>query len=95
MRRAIAIIAGVLLSAPAFADREPTPAERERIEQVLRAEGYVSWEEIELDDGVWEIDDARTVDGREYDLKLDPETLGILDIDEEFSVERLRGAITR
>ncbi len=95
MTRAIIILAAMLIGAPAFADREPTPAERERIEEVLRAEGYVSWEEIELDDEVWEIDDARSADGREYDLKLDPATLAILEVDEELTIERLRDAVTR
>lgn len=88
-------LALMLAASPALADRAPMPAERERIEAVLRAEGFVSWEEIELDDGVWEVDDARTAEGREYDLKLDSDTLAILDVDEEFSLERLRDAITR
>jgi len=62
---------------PALADREPTPEERARIEQVLRAEGFTAWDDIELDDDVWEVDDARDADGREYDLKLDPTTFRI------------------
>jgi hypothetical protein len=34
--------------------------------------GFVSWEEIEREDGgrVWEVDDARLADGTKYDRKL-------------------------
>lgn len=59
-------------------DRAPTAEERAQIEAVLRDAGYVSWEEIEFDDGLWEVDDARAADGREYDLKLDPNTLAVV-----------------
>ncbi len=68
-----------LACALALADRAPTPEERSRIESVLRAEGFSRWDDIELDDGVWEVDDAVGPDGREYDLKLDPNTLAILE----------------
>ncbi len=75
MSRRILAFAAVLALAPAAAiaddDRAPTPEERAQIEQVLRAEGYTRWDEIELDDGVWEVDDAIGADGREYDLELD------------------------
>ena len=68
-----------LAATPALAsDRPPTEAERTAIEKVLREQGYVSWEEIEFDDGRWEVDDARTRNGLEYDLKLDPRTLAII-----------------
>jgi hypothetical protein len=59
-------------------DRAPTDDERSRIEATLRGSGFVSWEEIEFDDGRWEVDDARGQDGREYDLKLDPATFEIV-----------------
>jgi hypothetical protein len=32
---------------------------------------------MELDDGVWEVNDAWAADGRKYDLKLDPNSLQI------------------
>ena len=51
-------------------DRAPTDEERAQIEQMLRGEGFTRWDDIELDDGVWEVDDAVGSDGREYDLKL-------------------------
>lgn len=76
----------VLAAGPAAADddRPPTPQERAAIEKVLRAEGFVSWEEIELDDDrpqrqpVWDVDDARGEDGKAFDLKLEPGTLKVL-----------------
>jgi hypothetical protein len=67
------------VAAPAWADRPPTAEERERIETQLRALGFTSWEEIELDDGYWEVDDAIGPDGIEYDVKLHPETLAVVE----------------
>lgn len=76
-RMTVALCGAALLTLPAFSamadDREPTTEERTRIEAALRDGGYTSWEEIELDDGRWEVDDARHTDGHEYDLKLDME----------------------
>ena len=40
--------------------------------------GVVSWDEIEWDDGLWEVDDARRADGSQYDLKLHPHTLMVV-----------------
>jgi Peptidase propeptide and YPEB domain len=71
-------LAFLLTTQPARADRAPTPEERARIEQALRSLGFQSWEEIELDDGLWEVDDAKHTDGKEYDLKLDPATLRVV-----------------
>lgn len=76
---ALALPASLILTAPALAnDRPPTPSERAAIEKVLKSAGYVFWEEIEFDDGRWEVDDASAANGREYDLKLDPKTLKIV-----------------
>jgi len=36
----------------------------------LRANGFVSWREIERDDGKWEVEDARHRNGRVYDLDI-------------------------
>jgi hypothetical protein len=66
---------------PAWADRAPTPEERTRIEAALRSAGFQRWEEIELDDGRWEVDDAVGADGREHDLKLNPDTFAIVERD--------------
>jgi hypothetical protein len=63
-------------------DRAPTPSERAAIEAFLRAQGYTRWEEIELDDGKWEVDDAIAADGKEYDLKLSVNPLAIIKRDD-------------
>ncbi|AMK23161.1 hypothetical protein K426_11095 [Sphingobium sp. TKS] len=79
-----AVIAGTTFVAatPALADRAPTAQERTAIEAVLKANGFASWEEIELDDDGprWEVDDARTTNraAGKFDLKLTPETLQIV-----------------
>lgn len=70
----------VFLAMPALADRAPSSQEQAAIERVLRASGFLQWEEIELDDDGprWEIDDARARDGRRYDVELDPRTMRIV-----------------
>jgi len=47
---------------------------------MLRTEGFTRWGKIELDDDddVWEIDDARASDGHRYDLRIHPDTLEII-----------------
>lgn len=75
--------AALALLAPVDDDRPPTSQERAAIEAKLRAEGFVRWDDIELDDGLWEIDDARSADGREYDLKLRPGSLEVVRRDPE------------
>jgi Peptidase propeptide and YPEB domain len=74
----LALAAGALYSGQVFADRPPTPDERQKIEKILRSEGFTSWGLIELDDGLWEVDNARASDGLAYDLKLRPDTLEIV-----------------
>lgn len=86
---AVATMLAVTMSAtPALAnDRAPTADERTAIEEKLQSLGYVSWEEIELDDdsprhaAKWEIDDARKANGERYDVELEPETLRVLEED--------------
>lgn len=72
--------ASLFAAAPAFAeDRAPNADERTKIEAALKADGFTTWGDIELDDGrVWEIDDARHSDGKEYDVDIDPATYAIL-----------------
>jgi hypothetical protein len=76
------VLAALAMSAaaasPSLADRAPTAHERAKIEQMLRSEGFTSWDEIELDDDGWEVDDAKGSNGREYELKLDRDTLRII-----------------
>lgn len=80
--KTIATITALLLAASpaAAADRPPTQAERAAVERVLRAGGFVSWEEIELDDDGprWEVDDARVANGTRYDVKIDPRSMRIV-----------------
>ncbi|MBU2532291.1 MAG: PepSY domain-containing protein, partial [Alphaproteobacteria bacterium] len=78
-------LAPVLLSlamlAPTIAmadDRPPTAEERTAIETKLTELGFTKWEEIELDDGKWEIDDALHNDGKKYDVDLAPQSLNLL-----------------
>jgi len=80
---AVAAIGSVsLLATAALADRPPNARERAALERVLRANGFVSWEEIELDDDgpYWEVDDARTRNRRDgkYDLKIAPRSMKIV-----------------
>jgi hypothetical protein len=75
---AFATIVAALIALPVHADEEAGPEDRARITEALRAAGYESFEEVEFDDGVWEVDDAVGSDGREYDLELDPDTLEII-----------------
>jgi hypothetical protein len=77
----LVLAAGVLVPGQVLADRAPSPEERSRIETMLRGEGFTRWGKIELDDDdhLWEVDDAYASDGRRYDLKLDPDTLAIIE----------------
>ena len=69
---------GGLLPHAALAGRAPTDAERKAIGIELKAHGFVSWGEIELDDGLWEVDDAKSQSGLEYELYVEPETYTIV-----------------
>ncbi len=81
----IAALSMLFLSTPALADRAPNAEEAEKLAARLNSLGYVSWEEIELDDDgpYWEIDDARKQDGSRWDIKLSPDTLEIIELDRE------------
>ena len=78
----IALLAGgsalSVATGQAWADRPPSPMERRAIENSLREQGFIRWGQIELDDGKWDVDDARTSDGARYDLELDPKTFRIV-----------------
>jgi len=71
----------LLAGAPAaHADDRPSPEERSRIEASLRQLGFVSWGDIEREDGGrrWEVDDARMPDGTKYDLELASDDLRVI-----------------
>jgi hypothetical protein len=78
---AAALLIAATTAAPALSDddRAPTPEERERIEAALRGAGYTSWEEIDMDDGQWDVDDARRGDDpHEYDVHLAPDSYEVV-----------------
>jgi hypothetical protein len=58
-------------------DRRMGSGDLSQLESVLRDAGYTSWEEIEREDGGFEIDDALGPDGRERDLWVDGRTFEI------------------
>lgn len=75
-------LAGILalpLAASADDDRFPTSEELGQIESSLNGAGYTSWDDIEFDDGLWEVDDARKDSGRqEFEVKVDPDSYEIV-----------------
>ncbi len=80
---ALIMTAGV--SAPALADRAPTGPELTKIEASLKNMGYTTWESIEMDDDqtVWEVDNAKLADGTVHDLKLSTDALTVVEKDPE------------
>ncbi len=86
MRRLmIAAIAMALPTGHALADRQPNDEELGDLTAELEKSGYVSWEEIELDDDgpYWEVDDARRSDGSRWDLKLSVDKFTVIKKDRE------------
>ena len=77
---ALALGLSTLIASPALADddRPPTAEERTKIEEVLKAEGFTAWKEIEFDDNRWEIDDATHSDGKVYDLYLSGKDMSVV-----------------
>lgn len=75
---AAAILAFAVPVGASADDRRPEGAELAAITDALVAQGYSSWDGIEWDDGMWEVDDAKLSDGREYDLEVDPNTLQVV-----------------
>ena len=76
----VAILGTAALAAPALADRAPNATERASLERVLKIAGFIDSEEIELDDDalIWEVDDARARDGRQFEVEIDPRTMKIV-----------------
>ncbi|GJD34492.1 PepSY domain-containing protein [Methylobacterium aerolatum] len=76
---AFAALALALAVAPAAQADTPLPPDQlAKVEAKLRQEGFTKWSEIELDDGMIEVDDAIDLAGKKVDLKLDPNTLAIV-----------------
>lgn len=82
MIRCLCVAAALTVAAtPALAvDRQPNAAETVALKQRMAALGYVSWEEVELDDDgpYWDIDDARKAGGTKFDVRLAPGSLKVL-----------------
>lgn len=71
MRRLLPVLAfAALASTAARADRPVTDAERAKLVAALQAEGCTG-AEMEFDDGMFEVDDARCADGKKYDFEFD------------------------
>lgn len=75
---AAATLGLALLAGPALADQKLPPEQQTKVEDLLKKEGFTKWKEIELDDGMIEVDDAIDASGKQFDLKLDPQTLAIV-----------------
>ncbi|MDV2984847.1 UNVERIFIED_CONTAM: PepSY domain-containing protein [Methylobacteriaceae bacterium AG10] len=74
---AAAVLGLALLSGPVLADEKLPPDQQAKVEDILKKEGFTKWKEIELDDGMIEVDDAIDANGKQFDLKLDPKTMEI------------------
>ncbi|MDO9707308.1 PepSY domain-containing protein [Paracraurococcus lichenis] len=74
----LVVVGAPILAWRAGAERGGTVEDRARVEAALRRLGYVRWDEIEMEDGAWEVDDARDAEGREWDLKLRADTLEVI-----------------
>lgn len=73
-------VAGLMTLAPlAYADQHPDAQQRAALEKALTTAGYVSWGEIEMEHGFWDVDDARKEPGsrQKFDLKVDPATMTV------------------
>jgi hypothetical protein len=75
----LAALTLALTLAPAARAATPLPPEQKaKVEAMLRQEGFTKWSEIELDDGMIEVDDAIDASGKKFDLKLDPNTYAVV-----------------
>ncbi|AYO85705.1 PepSY domain-containing protein [Methylobacterium brachiatum] len=74
----LALTLAVGLTSVARADEKLPPDQQAKVEAMLRQEGFTKWKEIELDDGMIEVDDAIDANGKQFDLKLDPKTLAVV-----------------
>ena len=75
---ALALVLAAGLTGAAQADEKLLPDQQAKVEAMLRQEGFTKWTEIELDDGMIEVDDAVDGSGKQFDLKLDPTTMAIV-----------------
>jgi hypothetical protein len=52
-------------------------ADQGKVEAALKAQCYTHWKSIVLDNGTWEVDDAINTAGKQFDLRVDTNTLKI------------------
>jgi hypothetical protein len=52
-------------------------ADQAKVEAALKAQGYTHWKTIVLDNGTWEVDDAINAAGKQFDLRIDANSLKI------------------
>jgi len=78
----LALLVPLLSAAPAAADDDRCrgPIDRERAIQIAREAGMGRIEEVDCDDGKWEVE-GRHTDGREMEVDVSASTGRILDID--------------
>ncbi|WP_159999477.1 PepSY domain-containing protein [Roseomonas sp. 18066] len=84
---AVMLLVPSLAFAQATAERPPSEAERGRLEQALRDQGFRDWGKIQLDRGIWEVEDAMDRQGARRDLRILPGELRIVatDIDDRLA----------
>jgi hypothetical protein len=58
----------------AYADAS---ADQAKVEAALKADGFTRWKSIILDNKTWEVDDAINGAGKQFDLRVDADTLKI------------------
>jgi hypothetical protein len=52
-------------------------ADQAKAEAALKDQGYAHWKTIFLDNGTWEVDDAINNAGKQFDLRIDANSLKI------------------
>src|SRR5215831_21400527 len=70
VRTVVLSLAFIFSVGAALADRPVTQEESDRLQAALKEQGC-SGGKMEVDDGTFEIDDARCADGKTYDLEFD------------------------
>jgi len=68
-------LALAILGLTTVASYASTSADQAKVEAALKAQGYTHWKSIVLDNGTWEIDDAINTAGKQFDLRVDANTL--------------------
>ena len=76
---AAASLATIIAAPAAEAGRAASAADWAALVSALTAQGYVSWEEIEVDrEGTWNVDEALHNDGGVWELRLAPGDFAVI-----------------